>query len=555
MVAVRVFIVKPRNHHTARDRGGEILTEHLRYLRANITGFLGGRQSVWTLLVALAPFAPGALYFLRFGVPDVLLTEDMASIELRTRFAAHGVIQFLGPYSRFGWSHPGPSLFYFALPVYELFCEHASALNLFALFSNLTASLFIVANARHLGGELFALVVALLLSIYDMSGSRFSVADAWNPLIVVLPFGLLCLISVRIARGELRLSPAAIFLASVIVQSHIGYLASVLVALAFPAATAIGRPFFVQSRVANLPEGKRHFLLSLAVLLAMWLVPIYESVSEQGGNLQQLWTFFKEKPPHAADYRESAEALATQLSLIPVAVARLFFAFIDFSPSAKIALAATLVLGLVPAAMVALRRQCRPALLLCLLSLFLTLSSWLAIRSIVGTIHDYLVVSVAIVGLLACAAMAAVLIEALSSAQLRRAERIVSIAAIMLVGLSLWRRNERPTVQPPDVALETVARDVVYHLRGLQQPVLLRFEHRQPWGRTMGLGLFLYKHDIPFVVENAKLPMFGSHFRMKKRPRSHLFLRSKPLSKKLCKTHRCELLATANHLFAYLEHK
>ncbi len=66
------------------------------------------------------------------GVPDVLFTGDGAALELRVLRAVRGV-QFLGPYSRFGWSHPGPAYFYLASPFYELFGERGPALNLFAM--------------------------------------------------------------------------------------------------------------------------------------------------------------------------------------------------------------------------------------------------------------------------------------------------------------------------------------------------------------------------------------------------------------------------------------
>jgi hypothetical protein len=69
-------------------------------------------ESPWVLtllLVAAAlPFVPGAIEFMRRGIPDVLFTGDGAAIELGTLHAAHGV-QLVGPYSRFGWSHPGPA--------------------------------------------------------------------------------------------------------------------------------------------------------------------------------------------------------------------------------------------------------------------------------------------------------------------------------------------------------------------------------------------------------------------------------------------------------------
>src|SRR5437660_7329778 len=53
-------------------------------------------------MAALVPFIPEAWQFFQRGVPDLLFTGDGAALELGTLHAARGV-QFLGPYSRFGW--------------------------------------------------------------------------------------------------------------------------------------------------------------------------------------------------------------------------------------------------------------------------------------------------------------------------------------------------------------------------------------------------------------------------------------------------------------------
>src|SRR5437868_15488301 len=96
--------------------------------------------------LAIAPFVPGMIEFLRKGVPDILFTGDGGVLELRTWEAAHGV-QLVGPYSRFFWSHPGPAFFYLALPFYAASGQHGPALNLSTLFTNLAAAVALVIGA------------------------------------------------------------------------------------------------------------------------------------------------------------------------------------------------------------------------------------------------------------------------------------------------------------------------------------------------------------------------------------------------------------------------
>src|SRR5687767_5787442 len=98
-------------------------------------------------VVTLSPFAPGAWVFVQRGIPDVLLAGDGAALELGTLHAAAGT-QLLGPYSRFGWNHPGPAFFYLALPIYELCDRRGSALNLFAFMCNAVVAILIVREAR-----------------------------------------------------------------------------------------------------------------------------------------------------------------------------------------------------------------------------------------------------------------------------------------------------------------------------------------------------------------------------------------------------------------------
>ncbi len=72
------------------------------------------RDRWWSIgLIALlvVPLLVSALY-LWFAVgSDYLPNTDWAVFELRTRDVFQQGL-FVGPYSRYGWNHPGPLLFY-----------------------------------------------------------------------------------------------------------------------------------------------------------------------------------------------------------------------------------------------------------------------------------------------------------------------------------------------------------------------------------------------------------------------------------------------------------
>src|SRR6266851_7565064 len=65
-------------------------------------------------------------------------TSDGAMIELYTVHASHAA-QFLGPYSQYGWHHPGPMLFYLLAPFYELSGHATFGLNAGALVINIVS--------------------------------------------------------------------------------------------------------------------------------------------------------------------------------------------------------------------------------------------------------------------------------------------------------------------------------------------------------------------------------------------------------------------------------
>jgi len=244
--------------------------------------FVCARPSLLGHFVALAPFVPGFLQFIKLGVPDVLSLGDYAALELRTLHASHAT-QLLGPYSRFGWSHPGPAFFYLALPVYEFFHEHGAALNVFAFICNFVAAIAIVVTASKLRGEVFGLATSLLLGMYETVAARFTLSDDWNPMVPVIPIALLTFLSVRLALGSIAVLPWVVFLASAIVQTHVGYAPPVFfligVASLLCARQLIAKRVWRSARRRVLSST----LVALLVTVLVWALPVWENFKDQPG--------------------------------------------------------------------------------------------------------------------------------------------------------------------------------------------------------------------------------------------------------------------------------
>src|SRR5262245_9076293 len=90
---------------------------------------------VWLSIIAGAlPIAALSVFF-RWATGDVYPVGDAAILEIYTLHAVRG-FWTLGPYSQFGWNHPGPLYFYLLAPFYVLSGQKTVALHVGAFSIN-----------------------------------------------------------------------------------------------------------------------------------------------------------------------------------------------------------------------------------------------------------------------------------------------------------------------------------------------------------------------------------------------------------------------------------
>jgi hypothetical protein len=221
---------------------------------------------------------------------DLPATGDYAALELYTRLAAQGR-QRLGPYSRFGFHHPGPAYFYASVPLYVLTGERFAGILLTAAVVNVLSIALVL---RRLGrdGGLPALVGGALMTALFLSwrGPAW-LFSAWNPNVAVLPFGVALVGFAAVAAGNVRALPLAALAASFAAQTHLGVLpATVVVALA--AALLHVPPL---RRAAGLPPAgpapRGSLILAAALVAVAWTPPLLEQLSPEGGNLSHIFGF------------------------------------------------------------------------------------------------------------------------------------------------------------------------------------------------------------------------------------------------------------------------
>jgi hypothetical protein len=209
--------------------------------------------------------ACGILLFVALQVglrwaPPTQPVGDQAILEIYTLHAAHGTLT-VGPYSRFGWNHPGPMYFYLLAPGYVLSGHREESLLITVLTLNLLSIATIVFVARRHGGPslAYALMACLAMLYFRVSrtpGWDFGdlLSNSWNPLSPMLPFALALLLSAALGEGQLRVLPALALVASFVVQTHVAFLP--VTAVVVLSAVAMYALLHVPARVVVQPVAR-----------------------------------------------------------------------------------------------------------------------------------------------------------------------------------------------------------------------------------------------------------------------------------------------------------
>lgn len=226
------------------------------------------------------------------GIPDMVADGDAALLEIYTRAALKGR-QWLGPYSRFGFHHPGPIYFYLLAPLYWLTDSSSLSLTLTAILLHLLAlagMLVIVArNATRWAFLWFVLLLAFYLK--QLGPTLLSI---WNPHVPILAC-LFCVLSfAAVAAGKITYLPLAVLTASFVGQTHIGYTLA-LAAVAGCALLLYGLPALRQIvgiTSSNLGKSRPYIAGSMIIIMLLWALPCLEQISHSPGNFGNIFTFF-----------------------------------------------------------------------------------------------------------------------------------------------------------------------------------------------------------------------------------------------------------------------
>jgi hypothetical protein len=235
---------------------------------------------LWAFLLFTPIFLTASVSAFRFSWQ---LQGDLALELLRSR-DVWGHTPFVGPFSRYGWSHPGPALFFiFSIPAHFPI-NPSLAVSLFSLilkWAPLTMALIIILRKL---GKTSAIVFAAFANLF-LIHHRDEIWTIWNPTVGLCLFVLLVIVvSAQPDKSfTLFLSLCA---GSILIQSHIGFAipVAVLICLAW-------WKYFLAQRKGDHPRWIRHLVVTGSLTFLLWLPPVLDSITGSG-NLQDVFRFF-----------------------------------------------------------------------------------------------------------------------------------------------------------------------------------------------------------------------------------------------------------------------
>ena len=281
------------------------------------------------VLLAALPFALAALALLLSG-RSIDLAGDQALIGLDTGDAAE-FSQLLGPYSRYGWTHPGPLWFYLLAGPYVLLGRTGSALSAAVLLGQALAAAALVAAVAGRRPPWRMPLAALVVVVYLLRVPTESFIALWNPAVLALPLAALILLAARAAAGSLPALAGAAFAGTFLVQTHLGtapVVASVALVLVAIISVRLSRWARHGSRDhatfpvrAHSRAGAVVAVTAIAATVVAWVPPVLQQLRGDGsggpGNIRLLVEFFTDPGGGALTLREGLTVIC-RLIAVPI---------------------------------------------------------------------------------------------------------------------------------------------------------------------------------------------------------------------------------------------
>ncbi len=464
------------------------------------------------LLVVAAPLLVGIVALLLDGSGEVHAGGDASLLELATREALAGR-RLLGPWSRFGWNHPGPAYFYVLALPYRL-VDGLAGLRVGALLVNAGAAVAVVAVVGRLAGGRGAWGAGLTILALIVAVGPAWLADPWNPYVVVVPgvlFTVLCAAGVAGSGGAVV---AAALVGSFVVQTNVATAPYVGVLLAGAVAAVVWRrrqrsagPADGTAPAGTFPSGQARTsavaVVCLAALALLWAPPLVEQVWADGNAVRLARFVAADRDGHSLG--EAALAYTVGASALPLGKPAADLP--PVIPAAPIAVVVVSVAAGVAGLVVGVRRRDAAVTALSATGLLAGAVCVVSATRVAGPFLGYLVFWMV-------AAPTAVWLALAVAAAQRWPRSVAAVTAALAVTAGVGFVRVPPAAAASHPASAAAAPAVVAYAREhCAATVRLRIAGRGQWPITAAIAVALDRAGRTVTVDSQHVDMYGEHRR------------------------------------------
>jgi hypothetical protein len=339
-----------------------------------------GRTNRWlTVVVLVLVLAPALAACISVIGQHWHAGGDQALELLRIRDVGTRHTPLVGAWSRWGWAHPGPVLFWMLAPFYRLFGETGVLVGMGVLNGLAIAGVVLVAHRR--GGPTLAALAGVMVALLVRSLGVSLIVDIWNPLAAFFPFVLFLMLAWAVLCRDWAMLPIAVFVGSFVVQIHAGYLPLVVPLLLFVSVFAA---------IALVRSRRPRWLVAAGVVaLVVWLPSLVQQMASKNGNLAALFSYIRRPGEATAGWTTAFGTFGAQFrpvtSWVDGSDVGLGFTAVARVWPAVLTLAAVVVVGLL-----AWRRRQRDAAWLAVVAVISVIAAVVATSKLTGPLFVYL---------------------------------------------------------------------------------------------------------------------------------------------------------------------
>ncbi len=435
-------------------------------------------------------------------------TGDNALNELAVRDVGKYAV-LLGPFSRSGWSHPGPLFYYVVWIPYRLFGSNSAAMLVSALLINAAALGTAIIVAQRWAARALAVPVAVACGLLVVHLPDGYLSNPWNPSVTALPFGAFLVVAWAGTLGDRWALPGAVFIGTFCMQTHIGYAPLVIPVLAW-CFWRVLRDRHKPVGTSLTPRGLTALWWAIGVLALVWAPVVIEQLTRDPGNVLAITRYFRDSTDPVHSIRDGYRIIAAQFTInADWIVGRTPISIFTTEPTAMFeSPTPVLLVPFVIAVLWVARRGTRALQRLAAVLLIPLVLGVDALARTIGLMYDYRLRWVWAVAALCMAFTAAVFVRWIRP-RLNAAVVMAALAAVtaLMIVISSVGVGKATKAEPVDQARTRETTDLSQQVvRGLpagRGVTLLRATSFSTLTILPGLGLMLERANVPVKFDDT----------------------------------------------------